>query len=568
MEETSHRTIESQPLRTARRRRRRNERLIVAGVLVAFAAALAIALVYAGLFTPQGLRHGQETERQHGAGERAGSTGQRAGGVGSTPSAPRADPLIDDDGTTLWASPTDGPPLDLSYLPPGPQIVLALRPAALAAHPEGEKVLAALGPIGESSIGRLEQQTGVPFDAIDRLVIGWRTTRDGAWDATLVATLVPAVAPDQLERMLASATRDEHRGKTFFVAGELAYYQPASVSDNVLVVAAPATIREIIELDGHAPPLRRELERLLEHTDASRHVTLVCAPNFLFSDGRGMFSGPLSRLRGPLFRFLGDGAHAAALSLDWHDGFFLELLAVPTLDVPPDKLADALAGRVDELPNRVEDYVLSLSPQPYGRRVVARFPEMVRKLAAYTRHGFERDHAVLRCYLPAVAGHNLLMGAELTLAESPGAPLATGEPASAGGLTAAAEYQSVRERLARRTSLRFARDTLEAALAMLADDVGVKIVIRGPDLQSEGITKNQSFGIDLADRPAGEILVEILRLANPDKMATGPADPRQKLVYVVPPAGADGSKVVIITTRAQAAARGDELPAVFAAGPR
>ena len=70
---------------------------------------------------------------------------------------------------------------------------------------------------------------------------------------------------------------------------------------------------------------------------------------------------------------------------------------------------------------------------------------------------------------------------------------------------------------------------------MLAQDVGVEIVILGPDLQLDGITRNQLFGIDMADRPAEEILVEILRRANPDKLATGPADPRQKLVYVVRP---------------------------------
>ena len=91
----------------------------------------------------------------------------------------------------------------------------------------------------------------------------------------------------------------------------------------------------------------------------------------------------------------------------------------------------------------------------------------------------------------------------------------------------------MKDRLAKVTSLKFAKDTLEAALEQLSQDIGVPIVIRGPDLQADGITKNQSFGIDISDKPAEEILVEILRLANPDKTATGPHDARQKLVYII-----------------------------------
>ena len=135
---------------------------------------------------------------------------------------------------------------------------------------------------------------------------------------------------------------------------------------------------------------------------------------------------------------------------------------------------------------------------------------MVRTLATYTRHRADRNHVILRCYLPAAAGQNLLMGAELTLAESQGggksAPSPTAETGSA---------KSVRERLQRHTSLRFTKDTWRRPSRCLADDVGVEIIIRGPDLQLDGITKNQSFGIDLADKPADEILIANLAAREP-----------------------------------------------------
>src|SRR5207247_299015 len=120
--------------------------------------------------------------------------------------------------------------------------------------------------------------------------------------------------------------------------------------------------------------------------------------------------------------------------------------------------------RVAQLPDKLKQYVSGLNPQPYGRAIVSRFPAMLAKLAAYTRSGSEPDHAVLRCYLPGVAGHNLLMAAELTLAESPtgAARVAATNSATSGGASNAPMKMS--DRLAKKTSLRFAKDTLEAAL--------------------------------------------------------------------------------------------------------
>jgi hypothetical protein len=107
------------------------------------------------------------------------------------------------------------------------------------------------------------------------------------------------------------------------------------------------------------------------------------------------------------------------------------------------------------------------------------------------------------------------------------------------------------------------RDTFEAALSLLSRELGVEILIIGADLQTEGITKNQSVELDLENRPAEEILVEILRRANPDKAATGPADVRQKLVFVVKSKEPSGPEAIFITTRSRAAERGEQLPAAF-----
>jgi hypothetical protein len=516
MEESSRTPIGS------RRGKRRDHWLVVGGVLLALAAVLAFAA------------RDVLTGTADGAGEAAKLQAAKKPELPKIASDATSD-LIDDDGETLWVSPTDGPPIDLAYLPPGVEIVLALRPAELARHEEGAKVFAALGPLGPRASEAFEHSAGVKFGDVEQLTVGWQVTRDGEWVATLVVRTATLIKP-----------LGEHFSKN---AG----------GEQVTVIATSMVLAEIRELDGHAPPMTRDMERLLDHTDASRTATLLFRPATLLSDAGDVLQGAMAPLRLPLELFLSDDISAAAVSMDWGEDCFMELVAVPTLDATPETLSDALAARVDQLPESVEEFVLSVEPSPYSRRVVARLPEMVRTLAAYTRHGFDRDAAVLRWYLPVVAGHNLLMGADLALAEGEGAANGVApndEPPAAE----AASPATIDERLKEKTTLRFAREELEAALNTFAADVGVPIEILGPDLQLDGITRNQLFGIDLADRPAEEILVEILRRANPDKLATGPADLRQKLVYVVRKNG------IVITTRSAVEKRGERLPAVFRSG--
>jgi hypothetical protein len=478
--------------------------------------------------------------------------------------------LVEDDGKTLWDSPTHGKPIRLAYLAPGAQFIVVVRPSALGAHPEGAKVRSSLGPLGERGVKYIEHVARMSLADIERLTVGCQAKSDGAWVHSLVVRSMKPISREALLAKLSSAAEKEHNGARYWLSEDRAYYLPKS-DDHALVIAPADSMADIIDLADEPPPLRRDIERLLEHTDSDRHLTIVVAPNSLFSEGKSMFSGEMTRLRQPLFWFLGDELSAAALSANWDDNFFVELVAVPTLDTSAERAARILVERLAQIPDDLEAYVVGMDPNPYGRLVVARFPAMVRKLATYTRSGFEKDCAVLNCYLPGIAGHNLVMGAELTLAEPAGiagAAVDSSTPpadavADASAAAATPETATVEERLARVTSLRFARDTLEAALEQLANDIGVKIVIRGADLQADGITKNQSFGINIENKPAHEILVEILRLANPDKTATSASDSRQKLVYIVAPTEPGGAEEIAVTTRARATERKDKLPAVF-----
>jgi hypothetical protein len=195
-----------------------------------------------------------------------------------------------------------------------------------------------------------------------------------------------------------------------------------------------------------------------------------------------------------------------------------------------------------KLPNELQTYLGKPDPQAFGGPILERFPKMLQTLTEYTRFGADNGQAVLRCYLPAIAGHNLLAGSELALSQVPA--LSIDDVA----LPAADKIEAT-DALKKIVSLSFARDTLENCLALLSQEIGVEIEILGTDLQREGITKNQSFGLNERDKPAIEILRRVLKLANPDG----------KLIYVIKP-NSLGRSTIYITTRAAADKRGDPLP--------
>lgn len=540
--------------------------LIGVGIFVVIAVLAAAQSLFFGTSRPKAKQSVNDTKTK--AAEKAAATPEEKSAAKDVAAAdikePEEEPSpdIDDDGKTLWTSPTSGKPLDLAFLSPGAQVVVSLRPAALLKHPEGEKIQAALGPLGTSAVEVVERVTSVPLAEMDRFVVGLQTTADSQWIPTFVVYSAKPISREAILAKQSETAGKEHAGKSYWLTGGRAYYFPGGSENKVLVVAPESAIADVIDLGGQAPPLRRDIERLIDHTDGDRQLTIVLAPNSLFGEGQSIFSGQMSRLRQPLFWFLGDELSGAALSLNWDANFFLELIATPKLETSPENAARIFAERVAQIPQKLEEYVVGFTAQPYGRLVITRFPEMLRKMALYTRSGFDSEHAVLRCYLPAMAGHNLLLAAELTLAESPGtASVADASPATKAAMSAT-PATSVKEKLTKVTSLKFAKDTLESALDQLSQDIGAPIVIRGPDLQADGITKNQSFGIDLADKPAAEILVEILRLANPDKTATGPNDAKQKLVYIVEQKP-DKTEQIVVTTRTKAKERKDELPEVF-----
>lgn len=462
----------------------------------------------------------------------------------------RAEGGADDDGHSLWISPTAGEPLSLDYLPSGVQALLVLRPAELLAGEEGAKLVDALGPGGEAGISMLRTILGVSLDQIEQLSIAFYSDEAGHTQAAFVMRLGSVVPQEKLLESWHGPADVVHASKKYWQAAERTYWFPDAADNRVVAVAPQAAMREILERNG--PPLvRGGIERLLRHSDRARQVTLLWAPSYLNTDGKNLLVGELNQLREPLTRFFDESIEAVLLSAHLGDqvgqaALFLELRAVAPPEKKPNELAVQLRQELSKLPQQIAARVASMAPQPYSQQVVERFPKMVLLLDQYTRAGIDERQAVLNVYLPAEAAHNLLLATQLVLSAQRGA----------AGMAAAPQAEStpsasVSAALDRKISLSFPRESLDRCMEQLAAELGVAIEIVGADLQLEGITKNQSLNnLDLRNLPARQVLDQVLKLASPEG----------KLVYVI---GSDAQRgeVIRITTRAAAAKRGDRLPA-------
>jgi hypothetical protein len=530
---------------------------------VAISLALLVTATFVLLNLPRGERPGASGVNQSAANTANSTTSGDGGRVattnasgGETSNGQDAEVASTADDETIrplsepvWRSPTAGDPLDLRYLPPGGQLFCALRPADLLAHAEGAKLLALPGPWGPLVSDNLPEWCGLEPAEIQQLVLSLSSAATEGTLAAVARTPAGVTREAWLTRLgQPDPFTHDSTGETLYRRGGWVYFTPEQdvIQTVVIVPDDPIVIDGMLASRHRSHPLRLELETLLESSDGDRHVTVLFAPSFLFTGGRWLFDREAALLKSPLDRFLGDDVQAALLSFHLDENLFAELRVVGAADLPVGRLVQGFAERVDRMPIDVEDYIVGLTPSPYSRRVLLRYPQMVHLLARYTRAGTDDRQAVMRSVLPAVAAHNLALGTHLAMLEAPGVAIA----ADAGGDTAQVAA-SAAEKLHQRITLAFDRNTLEHCLELLSDEIGVPIRILGGDLQLEGITKNQSFGLDETDKPASEVLKTILDLANPDG----------KLVYVIKADAETGQQTVLITTRAAAASRNDPLPA-------
>jgi eukaryotic-like serine/threonine-protein kinase len=478
---------------------------------------------------------------------------------------PTATNIVADNGEILWASPTQGGPIDLANIPPGPQIFVHLRPAKLLESAEGKRALQSLGPNFEAWKKSWETSAGATWEEIDSLLVAFVDVESQPPRPYYVVTLKAKAVPDALLTKWGNPEKKKQDKAEYFVASDRAFliFDGAQTQ---FAMGAEADIVEAASAPGLPPPLRREMEQLRKSSDGDRSLSVLFAPGYLFTDGRELLSGPLARVREPLQVLLGDGLQGGLLSINVDQDTYLELRLVGISEKPKNLIAAEIKERIEKLPSELESYIDRIAENPHWSRLRRQFPAMVKFLGSNTRVGAEENQAIVNCYLPAAAAHNLIAATELTLASQPGAAaVATASNTPSGPKT-------IEEVLNYKFTLEIPQQDLINALA----DVQKSVVDGNPNLpfpfkitfgeglQTEGITRNQPIrNFKMENASTAEILTGLVMKANPTT-EKAPSEKTQKLVWIIGPDPSDPSKqAILITTRAAVEKAKLKLPAVF-----
>jgi len=453
--------------------------------------------------------------------------------------------LVESDDQLPWLPPTAGSQPSLRYLPAGSQLMLLARPAELLATADGRLLLQAGDAALARAVAELERLLGQPLAEIEQLQIGWQADADGL---PLLGIWARGLKPAASE---AEPSADDGTAAVEQV-GSWARWRPPAGAGREVVVASPALLEPLLAAADSPGQLPRSMRPLLPVLDDQRQLTLFGSPHYFVHDGRSLLPPAMLPLLDPLEQLVGADCPAAAVSLHLDDRTYVELDAVSPAVGSARGLERQVEQRLTALADAVEEVISQRNLAAYGKRLVLRLPSLVRLFERQLRVGIEhRDLIVANSYLPQFAGHNIAAAATVLLEQLAADPEGG---ASTPATPPAKPPQTLAQRLQRPVSIAFARDTLETAIQMLAEESGIPIEIAGADLELEGITKNQSFGLEQRGVPAEAVLLTILQKSD------GGAG---KLVYVVRQQG--GQEQLVVTTRKAAEKRGEPLPAVFAA---
>ena len=472
-----------------------------------------------------------------------------------------------DDGHALWASPTSGAPIELNELPGGAQLFFYARPAEIMDSGEGQRVLQALGPDFAALRAKWETASGFGFQDIDQLVVGLYGDAGPYPVAACVVRLVDEVSREDLLRLWGSPTESQIGEATYYTRGGSAFYIPAGTERSTFVIGHEDQIKHLVESGGGPPLLRREIAQLLRVSDRLRHLTILFAPSFLFSDGRTLFEGERAKVLDPLESLLGDDLKAGLVSAHFGQPFYFEMRMESDIVIDRFTLASNFRDRLARIPDAMETYIAALNPHLYWRRVAFRFPAMVRFMHGQTRVGIEGNHALINAALPQTAAHNLVFGAEMALASTPEAVLMPPTGPVPG------EPRSLDDLLSARMSISFDQDSLEFSMRNVETEIRsmfnslpfqFKIKIQGDDLKLEGITRNQQIRDFLQqDETVASVLTAMVMKANPVTTVKEPSEPDQKLLWVIAPDPENPTNRIILITTRQIAEQNYTLPAVF-----
>ena len=448
----------------------------------------------------------------------------------------------------------------LEYLPPGPAMVASLRIASIVESNIGDQVIEVFSPDLDALISSIAERAAVPVESIHTCSMALHPGKEGWPEVSLAIQLKdPVPAKDLIEKWDVAASRTAD-GVTIYAGdspGSDAYYFVGKGDDPVsrFAIGSVAKISEVAETEGSSVLLPRNSQMLWNATsNESDIVVLFASPNFLFADGRELLSNSLPAFVAPLKSALQPDVSAMLVTVDFGaEQMFIETRLAPSGGSSPPALVRMLQEKIGGWPRWADDFIINSVPDASWRLLANRLRPMVNFVAEQVRFGVSEEMAIANAYLPAQAVPQVMLATVLALNTPEGSSAATGAPAPKKSL-------SIEELLNRKMSVTFEQESLEFAIDNIvtaferdlpSESKLPNIRIIGGDLQLMGITQNQQVrNFKQANVPLRQVLTELLRLANPDKTATGPKDAKQALIWVVEDdVTKPGTKEILITTR-------------------
>ena len=505
--------------------------------------------------------------------------------------------LISDDGSTLWETPTLGPPIDLDYLPPAPKIILHANPSQLLGKVEGQRLLRAMGQPFETLLAKFENSLGIPLANVDRLLLSFHQTEQNQyhWFAVVSCSL----PKEQLKAAWGDLTIAKSLNDDTIFEGDsgLSYFfvdddtkNDAATDPNSTTDVPPADeqlvnrpvqfnrpvkflvgqnefVQSVADL-GFGYPISGPIKALQKSSDEQRDLNLIFLRPSLFNDqGQNWMGGNLSDFNRQLSELIPDEVSGGILSFHADSGDYFEVTLDRRVDIKAEELETRIQTGISQRLQTLVGLTERIPPNEHWQALQNRFGEMLSSVTRDFRWASGGRQLTGNVWLPPMASHNIIATSELVAAfqrtaVDPDAP-----------------QQQVPQSLA--ALLQAKRDLdianppdLNVLLADLEQEIDGdysslpfqwRIVLLGADLEKDGITKNQRPGpLKLEQKSFAEILTSIVVSANPDKNITGAADPNCKLIWVVAqdPENAD-QQAILITTRAAAAEKSYQLPDPF-----
>lgn len=417
--------------------------------------------------------------------------------------------LINNAKSIVDESPTSGEPIDLKLMPAGVRVVINLHPSKLWSNdPKYAEFRASMASMGDWLEAFIKTHCHFEPAQIEEAKIGVLIGARGS--APEFASVIRLIQPYKSSDMIAAfnGTPREDVDLRVYANDQFAF----RLHDDRTIAFCPTAyvgdLGDFIDVPAMTSPA---IQELLKETDRERLLSLVFEVSDLDQHYATSLPENLHQISTWFLDWVGPDVEAMAWSCHLDDPFYTELLVRNVSAVRPQKLQQQMVSKLDRLPNQLMEGIRKMTPSRSGyRKLIGRFPAMVKVVSLTTRSGIDARTVRLATELPSKAAPNLALAGILAWDESTRTNF---DRIIAYAETPKLEAVSkpIKERLKIKIDVDFRRTPLQEAFAYISEEIKTEIVIDGDALKFAGYTKNMPQTFKMDEVPATEALHGILK---------------------------------------------------------